>query len=143
MNKLIQNIAVSAIVFSPLSLIGSIKAASAHHTSSHASTISMTGTKKTTNPTKKGKKPITGQKTTPGDTTTPPPAIPTGETPPDSTKKGGAVDPISKPGTDRKIPTTGTNQPNVPVSIPGDVPSTPVPSLPTTVPGTPAPNLPK
>ena len=141
MNKLLQNIVVSAIVVSPLSLISAIEAASAHHTSSHASTISMTGTKKVTNPPKKSKKPITGQKINPQGTT--PTTTPTGGTRPDSIKKGDAVDPMSTPGTDGKIPTSGTNQPNVPPSIPGNAPGTPVPSLPTNVPGTPSPNVPK
>ena len=53
MNKLIQSIALTAVVFSPLSLISS---ASAHHTGSHLSTIAAERkpcTKKASTPIKK------------------------------------------------------------------------------------------
>jgi hypothetical protein len=158
MNKLIQNIAVTAIVFSPLSLISLIEAAAAHHTPGHVSTVSMTGTKKkakTIKSVKKGKKPVTSQKTAPEDTTAPGATTPTGEMSPSSIKQGGSVEsPISKPGTDGKIPTTGSMEPKVPVSIPGGgsaptgTPGTSVPSVPTVptvpaVPGSSVPSMPK
>jgi hypothetical protein len=42
MNKLIQTIALSAVVFSPLTLISLATSAAAHHTSSHVSTVAVT-----------------------------------------------------------------------------------------------------
>ena len=64
MNKLIQTIALTAVVFSPLSLISLISSAAAHHTSSHVSTvankISQTTKKKSTNPMSGKKKPMRG-----------------------------------------------------------------------------------
>ncbi|WP_373544813.1 hypothetical protein [Chamaesiphon sp.] len=65
MNKLIQTIALTAVVFSPLSLISLISSATAHHTSSHVSTvateISQTTKKKSTKSQMSGKKkPMSG-----------------------------------------------------------------------------------
>lgn len=48
MRKLIQSIALSTVVFSPLALISFTTSAEAHHTRSHVSTVAV----QTTNPRK-------------------------------------------------------------------------------------------
>ncbi len=57
MIKVIQTIALATMVFSPLSLISLISSATAHHTSSHVSTVSVTTTKASNKKIKKGAKP--------------------------------------------------------------------------------------
>ena len=58
MNKLIQTIALGAVVLSPLSIIGTVIAADAHHTSSHVTTVATTIAKPAKAKMKKGKKTI-------------------------------------------------------------------------------------
>lgn len=45
MNKLIQTIVLTAVAFSPLTLISLATSASAHHTSSHVSTLATNTSK--------------------------------------------------------------------------------------------------
>ena len=143
MIKTIQTIALTAIVFSPLSLISLVTAATAHHSSSHVSNISIADTKTRKKGAKKVKPPAaTGtseQKPAPDAMTQPPATMPGSEsvpvkpTPPDTSidkmNPSGVVTP--KPGSS-DIPPAG-NLPSNP-SVPG------TPSIPGTpsVPGTPA-----
>jgi hypothetical protein len=165
MNKLIQAIVLTAVVFSPLSLLSLITSATAHHSDSHVSTISMESSiarKKKKNKLKAGKKPMTTgstkKKPASADATTTPPEtgmpsgvdspMPNKPTPkPDISAPGAKVKPIdptvdgsmTKPGTEMKIPTSGT--PNVP-TIPGGSTPTGVPSVKPTLPTLPT-GLPK
>jgi hypothetical protein len=56
MHKLIQSIALTAIVFSPLTLISLTTSAFAHHTSSHVSTVATNTPKTSKAQMKKDKK---------------------------------------------------------------------------------------
>gem|GEM_PF-5562527 len=80
MRKLIQTITLGAVVLSPLSLITLATTASAHHTGSHVSTVSIATTQtKPKTKTKTTKKPTTGsmKKTVaPAATTTPATSLP-------------------------------------------------------------------
>jgi hypothetical protein len=132
MHKLIQTIALGAVVLSPISIIGLATAAEAHHTGSHVSTVSI-ATTQTKPKTKKGKKPTTGTMKKPGAgaTTTSPmgtpgmdpstkvkPATPDATIP--STKinpNGAGVDGSTKPNT-IKVPTSDTT---APTGTPGSV----------------------
>ena len=164
MNKLIQTLVLTAVVFSPLSLIASISAATAHHTASHVSTVALEGTKTPKAKMKKGKKSVTtgSSKKKPAATdatmTKPDASMPAGTdsqmkpTKPDTgvpsskVKPNGAVmdGSMAKPASTLKVPTSGTSLPSTPTSIPSGV-STPtgipsgmskpsVPSLPTGLP---------
>ena len=59
MIKIIQTIVLTAVVFSPLSLISLATSATAHHTSSHVSTLAVATTKTPKKGVKKGKKQTT------------------------------------------------------------------------------------
>jgi ABC-type transporter MlaC component len=56
MYKLIQTIALTAVIFSPLSLISLVTSANAHHTHSHVSTVAKNTIKTRQAPIKKNKK---------------------------------------------------------------------------------------
>jgi hypothetical protein len=159
MNKLIQTIALSAVIISPLSLISSIESAAAHHTPSHVSTTAVKMTQATKKKTKKApvkgsKKPMTNgtsnKKPADTDATTPSGATPsTGDsqmnpTTQPTTNPDAVPSSKGKPsnsGTDSELPKSGTNNtlPGTPASIPGSVPAngTSVPSVPSVPSGTP------
>ena len=59
MIKIIQTIVLTAVVFSPLSLISLATSATAHHTSSHVSSVAVAATQTRKKAVKKGKKPAT------------------------------------------------------------------------------------
>jgi hypothetical protein len=145
MNKLIQTLVLTAVVFSPLSLIASISGARAHHTAAHVSTVALEGTKTTkAKMKKKGKKSMTtsSSKKKPAATdatmTKPDTSMPAGTdsqmkpTKPDTgvpsskVKPNGAVmdGSMAKPASTLKVPTSGTSLPSTPTSIPSGV-STP------------------
>jgi hypothetical protein len=165
MHKLIQTIALGAVVLSPLSLISLATAAAAHHTSSHVTTVATTTTQ-TKPKMKKGKKTTTNGviKKKPAaidpTTTQPETSTPSGETTPMKVKpampdttmpsskinpNGAGVNGSLKPNTNIKVPTSGTN---IPTTTPGGVadpaggsmskPSVPsVPSIPSVPTGLP------
>lgn len=56
MHKLIQPIVLTAVIFSPLSLISLVTSANAHHTPSHVSTLTKNTIKIRQIPIKKDKK---------------------------------------------------------------------------------------
>jgi hypothetical protein len=141
MIKIIQTIVLTAVVFSPLSLISLATSATAHHTSSHLSTVAAKTTQTRKKPVKKGKKPATTgtsqQKTTPDMKTQPSEGMPSSGSAPvkptnpdlstDKTKPSGTIAP--KPGTS-DIPPAGSSLPTNPI------PGSSTPTLPTTVPPT-------
>jgi hypothetical protein len=152
MNKTIQTIALTLVVLSPLSSIGSIAPAAAHHTSSHLSTVSVETNigrrkKKTTAPSTKPKttgavkkKPATTNTTTAPETgipqtgtVTPPTRVPVN--PANSTTKAPVSNsrikpidprignPTAKPGTKTQLPNTDSGIPSIPLATPGDIPN--------------------
>jgi hypothetical protein len=169
MNKIIQTIALTLIILSPLSTIGSIAPAAAHHTESHVTTVSietnLSRRKKkarvrATKPNSTGavkKKTVTPGKTTDPateipqtETNIPPkrvpvkPANPT-KTAPVSNSRIKPIDPrvgnpTAKPGTNTKLPSTDSGIPSIPLPNPGDVPN-PAGDAPS-IPKTTIPNLP-
>jgi hypothetical protein len=144
MNKLIYTIVLTAVVFSPLSLISLVTSAAAHHTSSHASTIALETTKarKKKIRTKQGVKSTTTgirkQKPAATDATTQPPV---GEAMPDKSTKPTTAAPESKiktngtgvdgsmPNPDKMIKVPGTGVPTLPSGA--STPDVSKPSLPT------------
>jgi hypothetical protein len=136
MNKLIQTIALGTVVLSPLSLIGTVIAADAHHSSSHVSTVATAVAKTDKTKAKKGKKttaPGSMKKPATPDATKPGATAPAGDTMPATTTPGSSTVPgsktnstgdtdgsTSKPG-NLKVPTTpgSTTLPGTPTSIPG------------------------
>jgi hypothetical protein len=156
MNKLIQTIVLTAVVFSPLNLISTIASATAHHNSSHVSTVAMETTKaKKKIKMKKGKKPMTtgSMKKKPAATdatmtqpatgmppsgdsmkpTTKPDTVPSTKVKPNDT---GTDSSMVKPSSKIKAPTAGTSLPSIPTSTPTGV------STPSTVPNITKPSLP-
>jgi hypothetical protein len=144
MIKIIQTIFLTAVVFSPLSLIGLVTSATAHHSSSHVSTVATATTTTRKKRIKKGKKRTTSgtlqQKSTPDATNQLPAAVPSSESVPvkpnkpdisnpDKMNPSGVITP--KPGS-TEIPPAGSVVPNVP-SVPS-VPATGTPTVPTTLP---------
>ncbi len=163
MIKIIQTIVLTAVVFSPLSLISLVASATAHHTSSHVSSVAVATTQTRKKAVKKGKKPATTginqPKTTPDATTQSPETMPSSGSMPvkpnnpdtsiDKMKPSGVVTP--KPGS-TDMPPSGNGTPpsgsGMPPSDSGTppsgsgMPSTPsvpgsgTPTLPSTVPNT-------
>ena len=139
MNKIIQTIALTAVVFSPLSLISLVTSATAHHTSSHVASVAVATTKTRKKAVKKGKQPAatgTSQQKPANDATNQPPtgmpsseSIPAKSTnpdlSPDKMKPSGTISP--KPGTS-EIPPAGSGVPTNPI------PGSSTPTIPTTVP---------
>ncbi len=152
MNKLIQTIVLTAVVFSPLSLLSLVTSAAAHHTLSHTATVSLAGKKKPTVKNKKSKKSntssgVTDKKTTGTDeapsTQSPATGAPTGDSSPVKTGDPYKTPPTAIPGTKSdpsgadsmskpdsiKVPTSGaptgapSTAPSVPNSIPGGTPA--------------------
>ena len=144
MIKIIQTIALTAIVFSPLSLISLVTSATAHHNSSHVSTVAVATTKVPKKKRKKGVKPAstdTNQQQPAPDAITQPPAtmpsVPVNPTQPDASSdnmKRGTIKP--KPGS-IEIPPAGSSVPGTP-GVPGmpTVPGSGTPTIPTTIPAT-------
>jgi hypothetical protein len=141
MIKIIQTIVLTAVVFSPLSLISLVTSATAHHSSSHVSTVAIATTKARKKGVKKGKNPATTgtnqNKPATDATTQPPDAMPSSESMPakqtkpdasmpDKMNPSGVITP--KPGS-TGIPPAGAGAPSIP-----SVPSTGTPSIPTTLP---------
>jgi hypothetical protein len=169
MNKIIQTIALTLVILSPLSAIGSIFPAAAHHTESHVNTVSIETNlsrrkKKTrlpaTKPNRTGtvkKKTITPNATTDPATGVPQPetsfpakripvkpATPT-KTAPASNSRIKPIDPrvgnpTAKPGSNTKLPSTNSGVPSIPLPTPGDIPN-PAGDAPS-IPRTTIPNLP-
>jgi hypothetical protein len=169
MNKIIQTIALTLVILSPLTTIGSSEPAAAHHTESHVNTVSIEANlgrrkKKTrvrvTKPNRTGtvkKKTVTPDATTvpatgipQPETNIPPqrlpakPANPT-KTPPVSNSRIKPIDPrvgnpTAKPGSNTKLPSTDSGIPSIPLPTPGDVPN-PAGDAPS-IPRTTIPNLP-
>lgn len=143
MIKIIQSIVLTAVVFSPLSLISLATSATAHHTSSHVSSVAVAATQTRKKGVKKGKKPATTgtsqQKTTPDAKTQPPEGMSSSESmpvkpakpdasAPDKMKPSGATAP--KPGS-TEMPPSGSGMPSTPT-----VPGSGTPTLPSTIPNT-------
>jgi hypothetical protein len=140
MSKIIQTIVLTAVVFSPLSLISLVTSATAHHTSSHVSTTAVAVNKTRKKAVKKRTTSgTTQQKPKPDATTQPPEAMPPASdsmpakpTQPDVSsdkmKPSGVITP--KPGS-TEIPPAGSASPNIP-AVPGS--NTPTPTLPSTIP---------
>lgn len=153
MNKLIQTIALTLVVFSPVSLITLITSAAAHHTPSHVSNLAVQ-----TNINRKKKKVrtprVTGKKIVPSgamkkkpaatDATAPqpngmpangsaPPAklptkLPNKPTNSSPTSKVKPIDPTmgnptAKPGSTTKLPDVSPGTPSIPLATPGSVPN--------------------
>ena len=138
MIKIIQTIALTAIVFSPLSLISLITSATAHHTSSHVSNISVATTtarkKKKSNRATPAPAGTNQRQPAPDAITQPPatmPSVPVNPTQPDASNdkmKRGTITP--KPGS-TEIPPAGSAVPGMPT-----VPGSGTPTIPTTLPTT-------
>jgi hypothetical protein len=169
MNKTIQTIALTLVLLSPFSTIGSIFPAAAHHTESHVNTVSIETNlgrrkKKTRVPATKPNRtsPVKKKTATPDATTDPAtvapqpatsippqripvkPANPT-KTPPVSNSRIKPIDPrlgnpTAKPGSNTKLPSTDSGVPSIPLPTPGDVPN-PAGDAPS-IPRTTIPNLP-
>jgi hypothetical protein len=169
MNKIIQTIALTLVILSPLSAIGSIPPAAAHHTESHVNTVSIetnlsrrkkktrvpatkprrTGTvkKKTVTPAAT-KDPATGIPQP--ETNVPPQRIPVkpanpNKTAPVSNSRIKPIDPrvgnpTAKPGSNTKLPSTNSGVPSIPLPTPGEIPN-PAGEAPS-IPRTTIPNLP-
>ncbi len=169
MNKTIQTIALTLVLLSPLSTIGSISPVSAHHTESHVSTVSietnLSRRKKKTRvpavkPNRTGtvkKKTVTPAATTDPatgvshpETSVPPQRIPVkpatpAKTAPVSNSRIKPIDPrlgnpTAKPGSNTKLPSTNSGVPSIPLPTPGDIPN-PAGEAPS-IPRTTIPNLP-
>jgi hypothetical protein len=143
MNKLIQTIVLTAVVFSPLSLLSLVTSAAADHSHSHASTVSLAGKKKPALRNKKGKKSnttgVTNKKPAATDeapsSQSPATGAPTGDSTQIKTGDPAKMPPASIPGTksepngaDQKMSPSGNaptgtpapaGAPGVPSSIPG------------------------
>ena len=157
MNKLIQTIVLTAVVFSPLSLLSLITSAAAHHTPGHVSTVAIETTiaaKKNKNKVRTGKKPLTtgSTKKKPASTdatTQPETGMPSGVDSPMPTKpttkpetseprsKVKQIDPtidggMKKPGTDMKVPNSLPGSVSTPTGVPSVKPA--LPTLPTGAP---------
>jgi hypothetical protein len=150
MNKLIQTIALTLVVFSPVSLITLITSAAAHHTPSHVSNLAIQ-----TNVARKKKKVrtprVTGKKISPTGAMKKKPAA-TGATAPQPetgipangstspvklptkpinslpTSKVKPIDPTmgnptAKPGSTTKLPDASPTTPSIPLATPGSVPN--------------------
>lgn len=151
MIKIIQTIVLTAVVFSPLSLISLVTSATAHHTSSHVSSVAVATTQTRKKGVKKGKRPATTgtnqQKPATDATTQPPAGMPSSEPVPakstnpdlssDKMKPSGTISP--KPGT-TEIPPAGSGAPagsGIPAGsgVPTNpIPGSSTPTIPTTVP---------
>jgi hypothetical protein len=169
MNKTIQTIALTLVILSPLSAIGSIFPAAAHHTESHVNTVSIETNlgrrkKKTrvpaTKPNPTGavkKKTVTPAATTDPatgipqpETSLPPKRIPVkpaapAKTQPVSNSRIKPIDPrlgnpTAKPGSNTKLPSSNSGVPSIPLPTPGDIPN-PAGDAPS-IPRTTIPNLP-
>jgi hypothetical protein len=169
MNKTIQTIALTLVLLSPLSAIGSLSPAAAHHTESHVNTVSIETNlgrrkKKTrvrvTTPKRTGtvkKKTVTPAATTDPatgvpepETSLPPKRIPvkpatSTKTAPVSNSRIKPIDPrlgnpTAKPGTNTKLPSTNSGVPSIPLPTPGEIPN-PAGEAPS-IPRTTIPNLP-
>jgi hypothetical protein len=169
MNKTIQTIALTLVILSPLSTIGSSIPAVAHHTESHVSTVSIETNlnrrkKKTRVPATKPKPTgaVKKKTVTPNATKDPAtgisqpennlppkripvkPATPT-KTAPVSNSRIKPIDPrvgnpTAKPGSNTKLPSTDSGVPSIPLPTPGDIPN-PAGEAPS-IPRTTIPNLP-
>jgi hypothetical protein len=143
MIKIIQTIVLTAVVFSPLSLISLVTSATAHHTSSHVSNVAVATTQTRKKGVKKAKKPATtgnSQKKPATDATTQPPegmpsseSMPVKPTKPDTSssdkmKPSGVIAP--KPSS-TEMPPAGAGVPSAPT-----VPGSSTPTIPSTVPNT-------
>ena len=157
MIKIIQTIVLTAVVFSPLSLISLATSATAHHSSSHVSSVAVATTQARKKSAKKGKKPATTgtsqRKTTPDATAQPSEVMPSsGSTPvnpakpdmssPDKMKPSGTVSPTPSssdmPPSGSGMPPSGTGTPPSGSGMPSTptVPGSGTPTLPTTLPTT-------
>jgi hypothetical protein len=147
MNKLIQTIVLTAVVFSPLSLLSLVTSAAADHSHSHASTVSLAGKKKPKLKNKKRQKSTTSSGVTdkkPAATgeapsiQSPATGAPTVDSAPIKTGDPAKMPPASIPGTkgepngtDQKVSPSGSG---APTGAPSSAPSS-APGMPSTIPG--------
>jgi hypothetical protein len=148
MNKLIQTIVLTAVVFSPLTLLSLVTSAVAHHSNSHVSTLALSGKKKQNIKNSKGKKTATpagaADKKPVANEEAPSPQSPaTGMPPgdPNPIKTGDPLptNPVSTPGT-KSVDPAIEKQNGIKVPAANDIPAgNNVPSnMPPTAPGLPS-----
>jgi hypothetical protein len=153
MNKLIQTIVLTAVVFSPLTLLSLVTSAAAEHGTSHVSTLALSGKKKQNVKNSKGKKtttPTAGameKKPVANDEApsnqSPATGMPTGDSNPIKTGEPLPKNPASIPGTKSADPAVEKqNSIKVPAgadtpagnNVPTNIPPT-APGLPSSAPG--------